>query len=38
MAGVRQAVRITRESTFGTFNGSALAADKATIILSQDNQ
>lgn len=37
MAGVRQAVRITRESTFGTFNGSALAADKATIILSQDN-
>lgn len=37
MAGVRQAVRVTREAAYATFNGSASSADKAIIILSQDN-
>lgn len=37
MPTARQAVRITKEATYGTYNGSALTADKAIIELSSDS-
>jgi hypothetical protein len=37
MAGVRIAVKATKEATYGTFNGSATSADKATFLLPKDN-
>lgn len=37
MAGVRVAVRVTQESTYGTFDASASASNKMTILLPADN-
>lgn len=36
MPTARQAVRITKEAAYGTFNGSALTADKAVLVLASD--
>lgn len=37
MAGVRQALRITKESVYGTYDSGASAGNKAIIILPKDN-
>lgn len=37
MPTARQAVKITKEATYGTFNASAISADKAVVVLSSDN-
>lgn len=37
MAGVRQAVRITKESVYGTYDSGATSGNKATLILPKDN-